>query len=73
MTTIKTPRDAERALLSQLIQDNGGEDIIESYVSYLKEIKTFKDPKYYTRTKYCLRSILYNNQKIKIIKKISYE
>jgi len=53
-STIKTPNDAKEVLFSFLLQ-NAEVGLIDRYLANLKAKKTYKDPKYYTRTKNLLQ------------------
>lgn len=54
---IKNPKEAQVALFAILLKQ-GGQSVIEEYISDLKARKVFADPKYYTRLKGSLNKIL---------------
>jgi hypothetical protein len=54
---IKTPRDAEMAFFAALLQERG-QSAIDEYMTVLRANNVFDDPKYYTRVKGNLNTIL---------------
>lgn len=55
---IKTPKDAVNVLIATLIQQQGGQKIINEFMNHLKCTQTFPDAKYYTRAKNSLNEYL---------------
>jgi len=58
METIKTTGDAARGLFARLLQDGGGQSVIDGYIADLKARKVFANRQYYTRLKNDLNKIL---------------
>ena len=54
--TIKTPKEAQKALFAKLLQQ-GGQTLIDKFVADLRAADAFTDPKYYSRLKAELVSI----------------
>lgn len=55
--SIKTPKEAQRALFAILLQQ-GGQTYIDEFLADLKAKKTFSDPKYYSRLRSDLNKIM---------------
>ncbi len=58
MEKIKKPSEAATALFARLMQQQGGQSVIDGYIADLKAAKAFADPKYYTRLKSDLNRVL---------------
>ena len=55
---IKTTGDAARGLFARLLQDGGGQAVIDEYIADLKAKKVFANRQYYTRLKNDLNKVL---------------
>lgn len=58
MENIKTPNDVNNALLGYLMQQAGGQELIDNIIADLKARKIFTDPKYLSRTRSSLNKTL---------------
>lgn len=56
--SIKTTGDAARGLFARLLQDGGGQAVIDEYIADLKARKVFANRQYYTRLKNDLNKVL---------------
>ncbi len=54
---VKTPKEAQEALFSFLLQE-AGQNLVTDFLSELKANNTFSDRKYYTRLKADLNKML---------------
>jgi hypothetical protein len=72
---IKTPKDAEKALFAALLYEKG-QSIIDEFISELKAKNAFPDPKYYTRFKGNLNSMMKvgsNSEKSELLQELETE
>lgn len=58
MDNIKKPSDVKEAILGYLMQQAGGQGLIDNILADLKARKAFADPKYYSRARSDLNKIL---------------
>ena len=58
MENVKTPNDVNNAVLGYLMQQYGGQELIDTIIADLKARNQFTDPKYYSRARSNLNKVL---------------
>lgn len=58
MENVKTPNDVNNAVLGYLMQQYGGQELIDTIIADLKARNQFADPKYYSRARSNLNKVL---------------